>query len=308
VIALAKYLVRRILQIIPVLLIISIIVFILVNVAGDPTSTMLPPTASDEERDILREALGLNKPLPEQYWIFITNAVKGDFGTSFRYKLPAADLAIARIPASVQLAGVALLFSIIIAIPLGILSAQYRNSPFDLLISGVSVLGRAMPGFWVAIMLILLLAVQHQVFPVSGRDDGLMSLILPGLTLSFGCASQIIPLIRSNMLDIMHQDYIRTARSKGIKESLVICKHAFKNALVPVVTIVALQIPGLIGGALITETVFAWPGLGQLLVQSINARDMSIVQACIFIIALLTLVANLIADIVYCLVDPRIKY
>lgn len=304
----AKYLVRRILQIIPVLLIISIIVFILVNVAGDPTSTMLPPTASDEERDILREALGLNKPLPEQYWIFITNAVKGDFGTSFRYKLPAADLAIARIPASVQLAGVALLFSIIIAIPLGILSAQYRNSPFDLLISGVSVLGRAMPGFWVAIMLILLLAVQHQVFPVSGRDDGLMSLILPGLTLSFGCASQIIPLIRSNMLDIMHQDYIRTARSKGIKESLVICKHAFKNALVPVVTIVALQIPGLIGGALITETVFAWPGLGQLLVQSINARDMSIVQACIFIIALLTLVANLIADIVYCLVDPRIKY
>lgn len=304
----AKYLVRRILQIIPVLLIISIIVFILVNVAGDPTSTMLPPTASDEERDILREALGLNKPLPEQYWIFITNAVKGDFGTSFRYKLPAADLAIARIPASVQLAGIALLFSIIIAIPLGILSAQYRNSPFDLLISGVSVLGRAMPGFWVAIMLILLLAVQHQIFPVSGRNDGLMSLILPGLTLSFGCASQIIPLIRSNMLDIMHQDYIRTARSKGIKESLVICKHAFKNALVPVVTIVALQIPGLIGGALITETVFAWPGLGQLLVQSINARDMSIVQACIFIIALLTLVANLIADIVYCLVDPRIKY
>ena len=304
----AKYLVRRILQIIPVLLIISVIVFILVNVAGDPTSTMLPPTASDEERDVLREALGLNKPLPEQYWIFITNAVKGDFGTSFRYRLPAVDLAVDRIPASVQLAGIALLFSIIIAIPLGILSAQYRNSPFDVVISGISVLGRAMPGFWVAIMLILFLAVQNQIFPVSGRDDGLMSLVLPGLTLSFGTASQIIPLIRSNMLDIMHQDYIRTARSKGIKESVVICKHAFKNALVPVVTIVALQIPGLIGGALITETVFAWPGLGQLLVQAINTRDMSIVQACIFIIALLTLVANLIADIVYCLVDPRIKY
>ena len=304
----AKYLVRRILQIIPVLLIISVIVFILVNVAGDPTSTMLPPTASDEERDVLREALGLNKPLPEQYWIFITNAVKGDFGTSFRYRLPAVELAVDRIPASVQLAGIALLFSIIIAIPLGILSAQYRNSPFDLVISGISVLGRAMPGFWVAIMLILFLAVQNQIFPVSGRDDGLMSLVLPGLTLSFGTASQIIPLIRSNMLDIMHQDYIRTARSKGIKESVVICKHAFKNALVPVVTIVALQIPGLIGGALITETVFAWPGLGQLLVQAINTRDMSIVQACIFIIALLTLVANLIADIVYCLVDPRIKY
>ena len=155
----AKYLVRRILQIIPVLIIISMIVFLLVNVTGDPTSTMLPPTASDEERDVLREALGLNESLTTQYRIFITNALHGDFGTSYRYRLPASELAIQRIPASVQLAGVSLLFSILIAIPLGILSAQFRNSPFDLIISGISALGRAMPGFWVAIMLILLLAV-----------------------------------------------------------------------------------------------------------------------------------------------------
>ena len=181
----AKYLVRRILQIIPVLIIISMIVFLLVNVTGDPTSTMLPPTASDEERDVLREALGLNEPLTTQYRIFITNALHGDFGTSYRYRLPASELAIQRIPASVQLAGVSLLFSILIAIPLGILSAQFRNSPFDLIISGISALGRAMPGFWVAIMLILLLAVQHQIFPVSGRGT-IMNLILPALTLSFG--------------------------------------------------------------------------------------------------------------------------
>ena len=302
-----KYLVRRVLQIIPVLLIISLVVFLLVHLSGDPTSTMLPPTASDEERDLLRESLGLNEPLPVQYWIFVSNAVKGDFGTSYRYRTPAFDLAIERIPASVQLAGVALLFSILLAIPLGILSAQYRNSVFDLIISGISALGRAMPGFWVAIMLILTLAVQHEIFPVSGRGT-IMHLILPAITLSFSTAATIIPLIRSNMLDIMHQDYIRTARSKGLKERMVVCKHAFKNALVPVVTIVALQIPGLIGGALITETVFAWPGLGQLLVQSITNRDMSVVQVCIFIIALITLIANLIADIVYCLIDPRIKY
>lgn len=303
----AKYIVRRILQIIPVLFIISVVVFLLVNVAGDPTSTMLPPTASDAERELLREALGLNKPLIEQYQIFITNALHGDFGTSYFYKQPAAALALARIPASVQLAGIALLFSIFIAVPLGILSAQYRNSGFDLIISGVSVLGRAMPGFWVAIMLILLFSVNLQLLPVSGRGT-LAHLILPALTLSFSTASQIIPLIRSNMLDIMHQDYIRTARSKGLKEGIVICKHAFKNALVPVITIVALQIPGLIGGALITETVFAWPGLGQLLIQAINKRDMCIVQACVFLIAFITLIANLIADIVYCAVDPRIKY
>ena len=281
-----KYLVRRILQIIPVLIIISLIVFLLVNVTGDPTSTMLPPTASDEERDMLREALGLNEPLTTQYRIFISNALHGDFGTSYRYRLPAAELAVQRIPASVQLAGVSLLFSILIAIPLGILGAQFKNSPFDLIISGISALGRAMPGFWVAIMLILLLAVRHPVFPVSGRGT-IMNLVLPAITLSFGTASTIIPLIRSSMLDIMHQDYIRTAHSKGLKERVVICKHAFKNALVPVVTIVAL---------------------GQLLVQSITNRDMCVVQVCIFFIALITLVANLIADIVYCLIDPRIKY
>lgn len=303
----AKYFIKRILEIIPVLIIISMIVFALVNIAGDPTSTMLPPTASQEERDVLKEALGLNKPIIEQYGIFISNALKGDFGRSFRYKLPASEVAFSRIPASVELAGLALLISIIVAIPLGILSAHFHNSPFDVFVSGISVLGRAMPGFWVAIMLILIFAVNLKILPVSGRD-GLSNLVLPAVTLSFSTISQITPLIRSNMLDIMHEDYIRTARSKGLKERSVISKHAFKNALIPVVTIVALQIPGLIGGALITETVFAWPGLGQLLVQAINGRDMCIVQVCIFLISIITLSANLIADLLYYVIDPRINY
>lgn len=303
----AKYLLRRILQMIPVLLIITLIVFLLVNVAGDPTVNMLPLDATEADRQALRESLGLNRPLYVQYFDFLSKAVTGDFGESYRYNQPAVELALQRIPASVQLAGTALLISIVMAIPLGILSAMFVNSPLDLVVSGVSVLGRAMPNFWVGILLILLFSVELGVLPVSGSGTP-AHLVLPAVTLAIQSAAQIIPLIRSNMLAIMHEDYIRTARSKGRREAGVVCVHAFKNALVPVVTIVALEIPGLIGGALITETVFAWPGLGQFLIQAINNQDMSVVQVCIFLIALITLVANLLADLVYCLIDPRIRY
>lgn len=302
-----RYIMKRIGQMIPVLLIITLIVFLLVNVAGDPTVNMLPIDATEEDRRILREAMGLNKPLAVQYLNYLGNMLKGDFGSSYRYHLPALGLAIERIPVSLKLAGTALLFSVLIAIPLGIFSAQFANSPFDIVVSGVSVLGRAMPNFWVGIMLIMIFAVQLKILPVSGSTKP-WSIVLPAMTLAVQSASQIIPLIRSNMLTIMNEDYIRTARSKGIRESIIVCTHAFKNALVPVVTIVALELPGLIGGALITETVFAWPGLGQFLIQAINNQDMSVVQVCIFLIAIITLLANLTADIVYCLIDPRIRY
>lgn len=303
----ARYLVKRVLQMIPVLLIITLVVFLLVNVAGDPTVNMLPLDATEADRQALREALGLNRPLYVQYLDFLGDAVTGNFGESYRYNQPAIELALQRIPASVQLAGTALLLAIVLAIPLGILSAMFANSPLDLAVSGISVLGRAMPNFWVGILLILLFAVELNVLPVSGSGTP-AHLVLPAVTLAIQAASQIIPLIRSNMLAIMHEDYIRTARSKGLREAGVVCIHAFKNALVPVVTVVALEIPSLIGGSLITETVFAWPGLGQFLIQAINNQDMSVVQVCIFLIALITLVANLLADIVYCLIDPRIRY
>ncbi len=303
----ARYLVKRVLQMIPVLLIITLVVFLLVNVAGDPTVNMLPLDATEADRQALREALGLNRPLYVQYLDFLGDAVTGNFGESYRYNQPAVELALQRIPASVQLAGTALLLAIVLAIPLGILSAMFANSPLDLAVSGISVLGRAMPNFWVGILLILLFAVELNVLPVSGSGTP-AHLVLPAVTLAIQAASQIIPLIRSNMLAIMHEDYIRTARSKGLREAGVVCIHAFKNALVPVVTVVALEIPSLIGGSLITETVFAWPGLGQFLIQAINNQDMSVVQVCILLIAVITLVANLLADIVYCLIDPRIRY
>ena len=302
-----RYFLKRVGQMIPVLLIITLIVFLLVNVAGDPTANLLPLDASDEDREVLREAMGLNRPLVVQYVDYLGDMLTGDFGTSYRYNMPAFDLALQRIPASVKLAGVALAFALILAIPLGIFSAQFANSPFDIAVSGISVLGRAMPNFWVGIMLILVFAVKLGWFPVSGNTPA-SAIVLPALTLAIQSASQIVPLIRSNMLSIMNEDYIRTARSKGLRESVIVCTHAFKNALVPVVTIVALELPGLIGGALITETVFAWPGLGQFLIQAINNKDMSVVQVCIFLIAVITLAANLIADLVYCLIDPRIRY
>jgi peptide/nickel transport system permease protein len=292
---------------VPVLVIITIMVFLFVNASGDPTSMLLPPNATLEDRDAMREALGLNKPLYVQYGIFITNAVRGDFGRSLRYRTPALVIVKEKIPASVELAAASLLLSITVGITMGALSAIAKDTPFDLLANGFSALGRAMPNFWLGIMLILLFGVTWRILPVSGRGSW-RHLILPCIALSIQNASRIIPLVRSNMLEIMHQDYIRTARSKGIRNSTVIFKHAFKNALVPVVTVTALQIPTLIGGSLVTETVFAWPGLGQLIIQSVNGHDMSVVQACVIIIALITMSANLVADMVYCLIDPRIHY
>ena len=302
-----RYFLRRVIQMVPVLFIITVIVFLFVNASGDPTSMLLPPNATLEDRDAMREALGLNRPLYVRYGIFIANAVRGDFGKSFRYRAPALAIVKEKIPASVELAGASLLLSIFVGITMGVLSAMAKDTSFDLLANGFSALGRAMPNFWVGIMRILLFGVTWRVLPVSGRGSW-RHLILPCIALSIQNASRIIPLVRSSMLEIMHQDYIRTARSKGIRNSAVIFKHAFKNALVPVVTITALQIPTLIGGSLVTETVFAWPGLGQLIIQSVNGHDMSVVQACVIIISLITMSANLIADMVYCLIDPRIHY
>ena len=301
-----KYLRKRLLQVIPVLFIVTIVVFVMVNLSGDPTAMMLPADAPQEARDNLREALGLNEPLYVQYGIFIKGLLQGDFGTSHKYNAPALPIVLERIPASLELCLVSVLLSIIIAIPLGIWAARARGTPFDSLVNGMAVLGQAMPSFWIAIMLILIFAVKLQVLPPSGRGTW-QQMIMPAVTLAIGTAAQIIPLVRSSMLEIVHEDYIRTARSKGLSERVVIYKHAFKNALIPVITMIALQIPGLFGGALITETVFAWPGLGQLMVTGVNNKDMAIVQACILMITFITIIINLCADVLYCLIDPRIR-
>lgn len=302
-----KYIIRRLLQLIPVLLIISFFVFALVHLAGDPVALMLPEDATEEDREALRAALNLDKPFLVQYGTFISKLLVGDFGDSFRYNEPALPIVLERLPATLELATASMLVATILAIPLGIWSATKQNSFLDLFATGGSVLWKAMPNFWLGIMLILIFAVNNQIFPVSGRGT-LAHLVLPSITLGTGIAAEMTRLIRSSMIEILHQDYVRTAKSKGLRDSIVIYRHAFRNSLIPVVTIMALQTSTLVGGTLITETVFSWPGLGQLLVQAVNARDMAIVQAAVIVIALMVIVINLLSDIIYRFLDPRIKY
>ena len=302
-----NYFVRRILQIIPVLFIISFIVFTLVFVAGDPVSLMLPDDAPPEAREELMETMGLNEPFIVQYVTYVGNMLQGDFGDSYRFNQPALDIVLDRLPATMELAIFAIVIATIVAIPLGIWSATKQNTSLDLIATGAAVVGKAMPNFWLGIMLILLFSVTLGMFPGSGRGTA-MHVILPAITLATGIAAEMTRLIRSSMLDSLSQDYVRTARSKGLRDRIVVYKHAFRNSLIPVVTITFLQTSTLVGGTLITETVFAWPGLGQLLIQAVNTRDMAIVQASVFIIAILVIVMNLIADILYRFLDPRIKY
>ncbi|SEQ38412.1 ABC transporter permease [Piscibacillus halophilus] len=302
-----RYFLSSILKVIPVLLMISFIVFFLVRLTGDPVSLMLPETATDQQREDLRQSLGLNDPIYIQYFTYMADVIQGDFGESFRYNQPAIDIVLERLPASFTLAISSMIIATIIAVPAGIYSAIKRNTFADLIITGSSVLGKAMPNFWLGIMLILILAVQFSIFPVSGSGT-IAHLVLPSITLGTAIAAEMTRLIRSSMLEVLGSEYIRTARSKGLRETIVVNKHALRNALIPVVTIMALQTATLIGGTLITETVFSWPGMGQLLVQAVNARDMAVVQAATFIIAILVILSNLTADLTYRFLDPRIKY
>ncbi|MFA1820107.1 ABC transporter permease [Virgibacillus oceani] len=302
-----KYLLKRLIQMIPVLFIITFVVFVLVYMAGDPVSLMLSEGATEEDREAMREALGLNQPFYVQYFNFVSGLLQGDFGTSFRYNQEALPIVLERLPATFQLAGVSMIFATIIAVPLGIFSARKQNSTLDLFITGGSVLGKAMPNFWLGIILILIFAVNLQIFPISGKGT-FMHLILPAITLGTGVAAEMTRLIRSSMLEVLNQDYIRTAKSKGLSDISLVYKHAFRNTLIPVITIMALQLSSLVSGALITESIFAWPGVGQLLVQAINGKDMAIVQASVFVIAILVILVNLITDLIYVLVDPKIAF
>ncbi|MGE7273229.1 ABC transporter permease [Brevibacillus panacihumi] len=302
-----SYIVKSFIQVIPLLLLITLIVFILVRVSGDPVSLMLPEDATEQDKVILRAALGLDQPLYIQYVSFMSDVFQGDFGNSYRYNQPALSLVLERLPASIELGVASLLVAIVISFPLGIFSALKRNTFWDLIITGCSVLGKATPNFWVGIMLILLISVQLGWLPVSGRE-GISHLILPAITLGTGLTAQLTRLIRSNLLEVLEQDYVRTARSKGLNETLVICKHALRNSLLPVITVLAMNLSGLVGGSLITEAIFAWPGMGQLVIQAVNTKDMAIVQAAVFVISIIVIFSNLLADIIYRYVDPRIKY
>ncbi|MDQ0878403.1 peptide/nickel transport system permease protein [Paenibacillus sp. V4I3] len=302
-----SYALRRLAQMVPVLLIIVSIVFVLMHLSGDPVALMLPEDATQEDMDALRKALNLDKPFYVQYATYLWNVLHGDFGKSFRFNQDALELVLERLPVTLELAVAAKIIAICLAVPLGILSATHKNSILELFVTTGTVLGKAMPHFWFGIMLVLVFGVNLQWLPVSGSGT-FLHLILPAITLGFGNAAYIARLTRSSLLDSLHQDYVRTAKSKGLKNSVVIYKHAFRNALIPVVTIIMMQIGGMIGGALVTEAIFAWPGLGQLIVQSVNSKDMAVVQAAIFVVAVSVILINIVTDILVGWLDPRIKY
>jgi peptide/nickel transport system permease protein len=302
-----QFLARRLAQAALVVVGVSLVVFFVIRLSGDPTYLLLPPTATEEDRVRLARQLGLDRPIWVQYGIFAQRALGGDFGRSLRFGEPVIPLVLERLPATLELTVAALVVSLLISIPAGILSALRRNKASDSMIMLGALFGQSMPVFWLGIMLILLFAVRLEIFPTSGRGS-LMHLALPAVTLGFYSTARVTRLVRAGMLDVMGQDYIRTAWAKGLPRRRVIVKHALRNTLIPVVTIVGLELGTLLGGAVITETIFAWPGIGRLAVTAIFQRDYPVVQAVVMVTALVFVVCNLLVDLAYGWLDPRIRF
>jgi ABC-type dipeptide/oligopeptide/nickel transport system permease component len=300
------FLLRRLWQSLVVLLGVSFVVFLILHLTGDPALVLLSPEATAEDVRRFREAMGFNDPFIVQYWRFLTGALHGDFGQSVRHGEPAFGLVIERLPATFELAGAALLLALVLSIPAGIVSAVRRNTLVVYVSTVVALLGQSMPTFWLGIMLILLISVQLQWLPSSGRG-GLEHLVLPAVTLGLFTTARITRLTRSGMLEVLNQDYIRTARAKGVSNPPVVWKHALKNAAIPIVTIVGIELGTLLGGSVITETIFAWPGVGRLSVQAIYNRDYPVVQASVFLLATTFVLVNLLVDVIYTYLDPRIR-
>jgi len=297
----------RLLQLIPSLFGLTLMVFVLMRMGGDPVAHLVRPEASPEEVAAVRRAYGFDRPLPEQYLHSVTMLAQGDFGESVRFRSPAMPLVLERLPATLELAATAMLIAFLIAVPAGLIGALRPNSLLDFIITVGSTLGRAMPNYWIGIMLILLFAVNLGWLPVSGRDKP-GSIVLPALTLGVGIAPALSRLLRSSLLETLGREFIVTARAKGLRERTVVVRHGMRNALIPFVTVFGLQVAWLLGGAVIVEEVFAWPGLGRLMLRSVQVRDLAVVQAGVLVFALVVIMVNFVVDLSYALLDPRIRY
>ena len=304
----SRYLTRRLLHTCLTLLGVSVLVFVIVRVIpGDPARMLLPEGAPQSAVDELDRQLGLHKPLLEQYLIFLRSVTRGDFGQSFQYRAPAARVVWERIPATVDLTTAAILLIVCVGVPIGIVAAARRRSVYDYAGMTFAVLGQSLPNFWLGIMLILLFGVTIRVLPTSGFE-GWQYLILPSVTLAAYPTAFVARLTRSGMLEVLNQDFVRTARSKGLAGPTVVLRHALRNAVIPVLTILGLQIGVLLGGAVITESVFAWPGIGKLIVDAIFSRDFPVVQTVLILSAATFVLVNLAVDLLYSVLDPRIRY
>ncbi len=302
-----SYLARRLLQSISVLIGATLVAFFVMRATGDPVNLLLPEGATEEVRQAMRVKLGLDQPIFTQYVKYLSNVVQGDFGYSIRHEIPVLDLILERMPATLELALAGMAITIILSFPLGIFIAIRRNTIWDLLGSSFSLLGQAMPTFWTGLMLILIVSVNLGWLPVSGRGTW-QHLVLPAAVLGIYSTGRITRLVRSGMLEVLGKEYIRTARAKGLLERVVVWVHALRNASIPVVTLLGLEFASMLSGALIIEMVFAWPGLGRLVVTSVFSRDFPVVQGVVLTYAVLFIAANLVVDMVYSVLDPRIAY
>lgn len=298
----------RLIQAVFVLLGTTVVVFLLINLAGgDIALSLLPDTATAATVAEFQRKLGLDQPPIIQYLRWLGGVVRGDFGTSFLTNTSAMGMVLERLPATVQLATASLVLALVVSLPLGILAAIKRGSIWDRASMALALAGQSIANFWLALMLILVFAVFLRILPVSGRDSSL-SLVLPALALATGPMAQFSRLIRSGMLEVLEEDYVRTARAKGLADRVVINHHALRNALLPFITIVGLEFGTLLNGSVVIETVFAWPGIGYLLVRSLTARDLPVIEAGVLLVAIIYVGLNLIVDVLYTVIDPRVRY
>lgn len=286
--------------------VVCLVFFLLHLVPGDPVEVMLGESARPADREALQQALGLDQPLHVQFGRYLANLCRFDLGTSFYSKRPIRDLLMERLPATVELGGTALLVALLLAVPLGILAAVKKDTAWDVGAMGIALFGVSIPNFWMGPMLILVGALWLGWFPVSGQD-GVASLVLPALTLGTALAAILSRMIRSALLEVLNEDFMRTARGKGLHEWTVIVRHGLRNALLPVITLVGLQLGALLSGAVITETVFSWPGIGSLVVEAIHRRDYPVVQATVLCISVSYVVLNVLTDLAYAWIDPRVR-
>jgi peptide/nickel transport system permease protein len=306
-VTIGPYLLRRLIHSIVVLLGLIVVVFFMTHLVGDPASLVLRPEATQEQREAVRERLGLNDPLPVQFGRFLSGAVRGDFGDSLWQRVPAMPVVLSRLPATLYLASVTLLLAVPLAILLGIVSAIRPRSLVDRVVTVVALGGVSTADFWLGLMLILLFAVRLGWLPTSGYG-GLQFVLLPAIALAFRPLGRISQVVRSAMIDQFGQAYVTTARAKGLSERVVVYLHTLKNAAIPIVTLVGDEAASLLNGAVVIETVFGWPGVGILLIQAIERRDLPLIEAAVIVIAVMIVTVNLLVDLAYMLLDPRVRY
>ena len=302
-----RYLVRRVLLALLTLLVVSLIIFVMSRAAGDPRHVFLDDYSTQEDWDALTVTLGLDKPYYQQYGMFLFDTIRGKFGESIKEGRPSMEIIIERIPATFQLAFMAFSFSVLLGVPLGILSAVKRGSVMDIIGKTIALIGQSAPVFWLGIMLMFFFAVKLEWLPPYGRDNP-TAVILPAVTLGWFYAAANMRLLRSAMLDVLDSEFVKLARAKGVSKNGVIWKHSLRNALIPVLTFAGVTLGNLVTGSLVVETVFAWPGLGQLAIKALFANDYPLLQAVIMVFTLMYVLAALLVDLMYAYIDPRIRY